>query len=138
MRATFNVSPPHFLHPLLKKTDARLGLFVVGRPAPIATTVESAFDSASRRRGLLGRDSLDPATALVIAPSGMVHTFRMRFPIGAIFAARDGRVLKVRDHLVAGRIAGTLGAFATIEFAADVVTKLGVKRGDRLEVRTLE
>ena len=128
---------PHFLQPVLKKSEHRFGLFVAGRPEPIATTVETAFDSATRRKGLLGRDGLGEDTALIIAPCGFVHTFGMRFLIGTIFAARDGRILKVRDHLVRGRVAGALGAFATVEVAAGVVTAHDIDRGDRLELRPL-
>jgi hypothetical protein len=40
----------------------------------IAHTVMPAFDSASRRRGLLHHDSLPEDSALIIAPSNAIHT----------------------------------------------------------------
>jgi uncharacterized membrane protein (UPF0127 family) len=132
------VPSSHFLQPLLKKTDLRLGLFVSGRPDPIATVLETAFDSATRRKGLLGRNGLASSTALIIAPCGLVHTFGMRFPIGTVFAGRDGTILKVLDHLARNRLAGAVGAFATIEVAAGLVTDHGLTRGDRLELRRLD
>ena len=56
--------------------------------------LETAFDSGTRRRGLLGRDDLAAGTAMVLAPCNAVHTCRMRFPIDVVFAARDGRVTR--------------------------------------------
>jgi uncharacterized membrane protein (UPF0127 family) len=100
----------------------------------VAASLEPAFDSASRKRGLLGRDALPPGHALIIAPSNMVHTFFMRFPIDVVFAARDGRVLKVRANVPARRIVAALRAFAVIEMAANEVGRSDTKAGDRLVV----
>jgi uncharacterized membrane protein (UPF0127 family) len=100
----------------------------------VAATLEAAFDSASRKRGLLGRDGLPAGHALVIAPSNMVHTFFMRFPIDIVFAGRDGVVRKVAARVPARRLAGSLRAFAVIEMAAGSVEASPVARGDRLVV----
>ena len=96
----------HFLSPLLKKDAPPMAFWVErgGRRLPLATTVEAAVDSASRNRGLLGRDSLAPGHALVIAPSNGIHTFFMRFPIDVIFVARDGRVVKLARAVKPWRI----------------------------------
>jgi len=125
---------PHFLQPLLKRASEGLVLRVEGRDVPVATTVESAFDSTTRKRGLLGRDALSPDVAFVIAPCSGVHTFGMRFPIDLIFAARDGRVTKVRHSMPASRISIGFGAFAVIEMAAGAVERAGVREGDQLVV----
>jgi uncharacterized membrane protein (UPF0127 family) len=126
---------PHFLTPLLQRAADGLALYVEGRKAPVATTLEAAFDSTTRNRGLLGRDALAPDAAFVIAPSSAVHTFGMRFPIDLVFAARDGRVVKVRAAVPARRISVGLGAFAVIEMAAGAAERSAVRRGDRLVVR---
>jgi uncharacterized membrane protein (UPF0127 family) len=102
--------------------------------APVATRVETAFDSAARKRGLLGRDSLEPGTALVLAPCGAIHMFGMRFAIDVIFAARDGRVLKVARNVRPGRIAVCFRAFAAIELAAGEADTHGIAKGDYLRV----
>ena len=125
---------PHFLRPLLRSDAAGLVLRVTGRLEPVATTLEPAFDSAARKRGLLGRDSLPPGAALVIAPCNAIHTFWMRFSIDVIFAARDGRVLKIRPRVPARRVAGAWGAFATIEMAAGSADHVGLAVGDHLVV----
>lgn len=104
----------------------------------LATLVEPAFDSASRKRGLLGRDGLPPGHALVIAPSNMVHTFFMRFPIDILFVSRDGTVRKVSERVPARRLAGSLRAFAVIEMAAGSVTASPTLAGDRLMLEPAE
>ena len=127
-------SRAHFLQPLLTSGTTIWTLRIQGRDATLATSVEAAFDSATRNRGLLGRDGLAPRTALVIAPSNGIHTFGMRFPIDVIFAARDGRVVKVRPALPRSRIAFAWGGFAVIEMAAGEAARAGLAVGDRLDV----
>jgi len=107
------VSRPHFLQPLLKRRDSfRLHNTRSGRD--VATTLETAFSSSDRKRGLLGRDGLPPGHALIIAPTNLVHTFSMRFAIDILFVAKDGRVLKVRRAVPPRRIAGAWGGFAVV------------------------
>ena len=126
---------PSFLQPLLNRDRAPMALSVRGRAGvPLATTVETAFDSATRKRGLLGRTSLAPDHAMVIAPCSAVHTFGMQFPIDVIFAGEDGRVVKIRRAMGAGRMTAALGAFATIEMAAGEADRHGLTAGDYLEV----
>ena len=125
----------HFLQPLLKQSAATPELCVEGREMPLATTLETAFDSKSRKKGLLGRDSLADGAALVIAPCSAVHTFAMRFPIDVIFARRDGRIIKMRKAMAASRITGAIGAFAVVEMAAGTIERAAVHVGDRLVVR---
>lgn len=125
---------PHFLQPLLKGPSSGWTLHVANPDRTLATAIESAFDSAARKRGLLGRDALAPGTALIIAPSNGIHTFGMRFPIDVIFAGRDGRVVKIRPRMPRGRIAFAWGGFAVIEMAAGEAEKCGLKVGERLTV----
>ncbi len=128
------MSRPHFLQPLLRRPNSGLMLRNTRSGRPVATVVETAFDSADRRRGLLGRDGLAAGHALVIAPTNLVHTFSMRFAIDIIFTARDGRVLKVRKAVPRRRIAGSFGAFAVVELAAGEVDLSDTRVGDVIEV----
>jgi uncharacterized membrane protein (UPF0127 family) len=100
--------------------------------------VEPAFDSDRRRRGLLGRDGMPPGSAIVIAPSNAVHTFFMKFPIDVIFVRRDGRVLKVRRGMPAGRVAAALTAFAVIETGAGGAERAGIQPGDLIALESSE
>ena len=92
----------------------------------LVDVLETAFDSASRRRGLLGRDGLPVDRGLVIAPCQTVHTFAMRFPIDIVAVSRDGRVLKITASVPPRRIAISWSAFAIIELAAASVKGSGL------------
>ena len=125
----------HFLQPLLASSDRfRMSLMIDGSRTPLASSVEAAVDSDSRRRGLLGRETLAPDTALVIAPCGAIHTVGMRFAIDAIFTARDGRVLKIVRAIAPRRVAACLGAFAVVEMAAHEADRHQVRVGDHLRI----
>ena len=128
------MSRPHFLQPLLKRTGQKPVLRNVRSRLSVATTIETAFESADRKKGLLGRDGLAAGQALVIAPTNLVHTFAMRFPIDILFVARDGRVLKVRTAVPPRRIAGSWGAFAVVELAAGQAAASDTRPGDAIEV----
>jgi hypothetical protein len=125
---------PHFLEPLLSDHITAFRLYVEGRDTPVASVIETAFDSASRKKGLLGREALPEGGALVIAPCSAVHTFSMRFAIDLVFARRDGRVIKIRQDVRASRISVALGAFAVVEMNAGSVERTQLKVGDRLVV----
>jgi uncharacterized membrane protein (UPF0127 family) len=56
----------------------------------IATRPVTAFESASRRQGLLGRAGLAEGEALVLAPCSAVHTAFMRFRLDLIFLGPAG------------------------------------------------
>jgi uncharacterized membrane protein (UPF0127 family) len=123
-----------FLAPLLRHPDRHWVLADTETGAIVANRVHAAVDSASRRRGLLGRTALDDE-ALVIAPCGAVHTFFMRFAIDVIFADRAGRVCRCVADVRPWRVTGALRGFATIEVAAGTLARAGTRRGHRLELR---
>jgi uncharacterized membrane protein (UPF0127 family) len=103
--------------------------------APIATDVEVAETRAERRRGLLGRDGLDPSAALVLTPCVAVHTAFMRFPIDVAFLDHDGYAVKLVSNLVPWRIAAAARAHTVVELAAGSLRRHAVAVGDRLYVR---
>jgi uncharacterized protein len=100
----------------------------------IASRVELAVDSESRRRGLLGRDHFDEGAALIIAPSSAIHTFSMRFAIDVVFVSRDGRVRKTYSAVGPRRIAVSFGAFAVIELPAGALSGSFLKAGEILQL----
>jgi len=97
----------------------------------IASSVEIADTRAKRRRGLLGRDRLEPGAALVLTPCFMIHTLSMRFPIDVSFLDGNGVVVKVVEGMEPGRIA-IARARAVVELAAGTVAERAVAVGDRL------
>lgn len=124
---------PSFLSPLLVAPSAAWAIRNARTQHLLADRLETAFDSLSRRRGLLGRDGLDQGTALIIAPCSSIHMFFMRFPIDVVFAGRDGRIVKVCHRLRPWRIAFGRGAYAAIEMPQGALSR-GDRRGDYLEV----
>lgn len=127
-------SRPHFLQPFFDPAAAVRVLWNSRSNRAVATSVEAAFEAADRRRGLLGRDGLEPGHALVIAPTNLVHTFAMRFAIDILFVARDGRVLKAARAVSPRRISGALGAFAVVELAAGQLDLSDTRAGDAIRV----
>ena len=123
-----------FLTPFLDETGA-VGLQVQRTGEWLVSRLEGAFDSTSRKQGLLGRDALADGAGLVIAPSQGVHTFGMRFPLDIVCVARDGTVVKVRETVQPGRIVIAWNAFAIVELPAGVARRVALVRGDRVIAR---
>ena len=123
-----------FLGPLLRPGAPPCALTNTRNNRTVARTLLTAFDSASRRRGLLGRDGLEDGSALIIAPSSAIHTFTMRFAIDVALVSKEGVVLKVRPDVQPRRIAGAWRAFAVIELPAGALERSDTRPGDLLQV----
>ena len=124
-----------FLSPLLRSGGSSLALTNTRHDRIVARTLLTAFDSKSRRTGLLKHDSLPEGSALIIAPSQAIHTFSMRFSIDVAFVAKDGLVLKVRHAVPPRRIAVSWRAFAVIELPAGALETSDTKPGRQTESR---
>jgi uncharacterized membrane protein (UPF0127 family) len=123
-----------FLDPLLRSGASSLVLTNTRHNRVVARTLLTAFDSKSRRQGLLQHASLPGDSALIIAPCSAIHTFFMRFVIDVAFVARDGRVLKLRRDMPPRRIAAAWRAFAVIELAAGALERTDTRSGDTLRI----
>jgi uncharacterized protein len=124
-----------FVQPLLRDGVADQTIANLRNGRIVADQLMTAFDSASRRKGLLKRDSFPEGSALIIAPSNAIHTFFMRFAIDVAFVTKDGRVLKTRTAMPARRIAASLRAFAVVELPAGALARSDLKPGDQLVIR---
>ena len=124
---------PPFLAPLLKGDVAR-SVLVDQRGRTVASRLHAAFDSRSRKRGLLGRDGFPEGEAIVIAPCNAVHMFFMRFAIDVVHLDRSGRVRKVTSHLRPWHVDVCWRGFAVIELAAGTAQRFGLSVGDTLAV----
>ena len=98
----------------------------------IADHVEIADTRATRRRGLLGRDRLEPSHALLLLPCFSIHTAFMRFPIDAVFVNREGVVVRVVADMGPWKMAAAWRAHAVIELPAGSLRTHDVRTGDRL------
>jgi uncharacterized membrane protein (UPF0127 family) len=100
----------------------------------IASQVELALTSADRRRGLLGRTSLDLGAALVISPCWSIHTAFMRFAIDVLFVDGTGRAMRIVHGLGPWRIAVAPRAHAVIELPAGSLRARDVRLGDEIRL----
>ena len=107
-------------------------LLNVSTGAVIAARAEVADTRAARRKGLLGRASMDAGAALVLSPCWMIHTAFMRFAIDVVFLDGNGVVRRLVRHLRPWRIAIAPAARSVIELPADALSALDLRVGDRV------
>jgi uncharacterized membrane protein (UPF0127 family) len=124
-----------FVAPLLADASGVHQLVNERHGGVVAVTLLPAFDSATRKTGLLKHQSMPAGTAMIIAPSNAIHTFFMKFPIDVAFVSKSGRILKTVHALAPWRIAGSLRAFAAVEFAAGTLARTKTQTGDTLVVK---
>jgi len=99
----------------------------------IGERIGVAETSLSRMIGLLGKNSLEPGTGLIINPSQAVHTFAMRFPIDVLFVDKHFRVIHVQPSLVPYRISGLhWRARCVIELPTGSIAQSSTMVGDEL------
>jgi uncharacterized membrane protein (UPF0127 family) len=102
------------------------------RDGEVLASAEVAADRSARRRGLLGRDSLDGA--LVLRPCRQVHTLGMRFPIDVVWCDRTGRVLRI-SRLRSRRVSlPVLRSKFVVEAEVGATDRWELRVGDVLEV----
>lgn len=102
------------------------------RDGVVLASVEVATTRSERRRGLVGRDSLDGALHLQVR---WVHTFGVHFDIDVAYLDRDDHVVRT-DRLAPNRLGRPCWrARSVVEAPADSLRRWGVAPGDRLEIR---
>jgi uncharacterized membrane protein (UPF0127 family) len=124
----------HFVSPLLSARGAPCHLVNTRTGDVLATDLEAAVTSESRRRGLLGRNHMAGSAALILAPCGGIHTCFMRFPIDVVCVRKDGRVVKVVRGLLPWRFALSPSAFAVIEWRGNALAGFSIDPGDVLRI----
>jgi uncharacterized membrane protein (UPF0127 family) len=85
-----------------------------------------------RAKGLLGRAELPDGEGILLRPASSIHMAFMRFPIDAVFLARDLTVLRVVRDLAPWRMAAKRRAHSVLELPAGTCERRGVREGDRL------
>ena len=87
-----------------------------------------------RTKGLLGRRELPAGEGILLRPASSIHMAFMRFPIDAVFLAKDLTVLKVVRDLAPWRLAAKFRANCVLELPAGTCERHGVHEGARLEL----
>jgi uncharacterized membrane protein (UPF0127 family) len=106
----------------------------VTRDVVVARCVLWAGTSETRRRGLLGRNSLDRDEGMYIVPTQWIHMFGMRFPIDVAFLATDGRVLHVHHGLQPNHLSRLVWrAEGALELAQGTLRETGTVAGDIIQ-----
>jgi uncharacterized protein len=127
-----------FVSPLLKEPTRRHHLKNARNGRLVATELIPAFDSRSRRKGLLDHATFEESSAMLIAPSNAVHTCFMRFPIDIVFATRAGRIVKTCAAVKPWRIAAALRGSVVIELPAGTLARSDTRAGDSLVIVAAE
>ncbi len=112
-------------------SDSTAWLVCDGR---VLASASLATDSATRRRGLLGRDSF--TGALVLHPCRWVHTIGMRFALDVAYLDTDGTVIKtvqMHRHRLGAPIPR---AKSVVEAELGAFARWGLRVGDRVEIRS--
>ena len=103
------------------------------RDGDVLASLEVAASRSARRRGLLGRDSIEGA--LLLRPCRSVHSFGMRFPLDVAWCDADlvvRRIATVPRHRLTRPV---VQARAVVEAEAGAFERWGLAVGDQLEVR---
>ena len=129
------MSTPTFLGPLIGKGVGQCELVNAERGSVLASQVEPAFDSTTRKKGLLGRDSIPDDYALIIAPCSAVHTFGMRTPLDLVFVAKNGTITKTCRGVQPWRMAGSMRAHAVVEAAPGFIDRHEIVPGETVALR---
>jgi uncharacterized membrane protein (UPF0127 family) len=104
----------------------------VVRDGEVLASAVVATSRAERRRGLLGRDSLDGA--LVLRPCRQVHSIGMRFAIDVVWCDAHGRVLRI-SALKPHRLSRPVWrARFVIEAQRGAVARWRLKAGEVLDI----
>jgi uncharacterized membrane protein (UPF0127 family) len=125
---------PSFFSPLVRNPAGDFHLVNERNGSIVADHLLPAFDSQTRRTGLLAHQSLPAGTAMIIAPTNAIHTFFMKFAIDVLFVAKDGQIVKMREGLRPWRMAAARRGYGVIEMAVGAIKRCNLVPGDRLAI----
>jgi uncharacterized membrane protein (UPF0127 family) len=95
---------------------------------------EIALGSWQRFRGLMLRRELPDGHGLYFPGVSSIHMCFMRFAIDAAYLDREGRVVKLVEHLKPWRFSACFGAAGILEMPAGLAGRTGLTAGDVLRV----
>lgn len=105
------------------------------RNTVIAGRVFIASTFLSRAAGLLSKASLPDGEALIITNCNSIHMFFMKFPIDAIFADRDYRVVGLTENIKPFHLSRIFWkASFVVELPAGTICISQTKIGDVLKI----
>jgi uncharacterized membrane protein (UPF0127 family) len=119
-----------------KSKRSRAPEWLLVRNATRGTTLAEHADIAdapsTRRKGLLGRKSLNQGEGLWIVPCQAVHCWGMQFAIDVVYLDRKRRVRKVTPNLKPWRLSLCLTGHSVLELPAGTIELTNTRCGDQL------
>jgi len=107
------------------------------QPETKTISVRIAKNPIERMRGLMAKDALLGADALMLIPCKSIHSFGMHRPIDVAFIDKNGFVLKSITNLQPCRIVNCIKARAVLERFGDSSTQW-LATGDRITLPILQ
>jgi uncharacterized membrane protein (UPF0127 family) len=77
----------------------RVQIYNVTKKTIMLNEAEVADSFRTRLKGLLGRDSLEKDSGLIIMPCNSIHMMGMKFSIDAIFVDKNHKICKIIPNL---------------------------------------
>lgn len=82
-----------------RESMRRVQIYNVTKKTIMLNEAEVADSFRTRLKGLLGRDSLEKDSGLIIKPCNSIHMLGMKFSIDAIFVDKNHKICKIIPNL---------------------------------------
>ena len=106
---------------------------IEGTSTIIAHQVSIANDPLSRMKGLLGKESLEPGSALVITACNSIHMFFMKFPLDVVFINQSGTIVGMVERIPPFGLSPIFWkAVSAVELPAGSIALYGIQEKQRL------
>lgn len=116
----------------MKKT---FRVFISDKGTCLSENCVWARSSYRRLVGLLAHSTLPDNESLLIEPCKQVHTFFMRFPIDVVFLDKENTILDIRSLSPWKLSPMVWKAHKVLELPLGKCESLGLKKGQKLELR---
>jgi uncharacterized membrane protein (UPF0127 family) len=67
------------------------------------------------------------------APSKVIHTFKMKYPIDLVYLNKRLEVVKLVEDMHPGTMSCSIRAYSTVELKAGGIQKYGIQLGDQAQ-----
>ena len=112
-------------------------IFIREGRRPLATRGRRAETPWERAWGLLGRSSMEPDEALWFDDCRSIHTFFMRVRLDLAYVNMRMEVVKLVEDLGPWRVSWCPAGRHVVELPAGSVRRLGLRRGETLDLEVL-
>ena len=101
----------------------------------VASRLIVADTFETRRKGFLGRTSIEPGEGMLIIPCHSIHMIGMKFALDVVFLDREKRVVGIRSDVKPRTpLVRCGGAESTLELPAGTVAAKRIEKGDVLQI----